>query len=143
VDGRTGRLEAGFITESLTPLERRVFGSVSSGAGAEPRLAGRVDVLATVTGWLGSIDIDARGRGENVVWGDLAADRMAVHLEGQSLGNGESTLVVSASADSLTAWATPFGTAHFDLLQLPDSLSVTGRAAARGEEKLRGRASAR
>jgi autotransporter translocation and assembly factor TamB len=140
VASRSGRLEAGFVSESLTPLESRVFGSVSSGAGAEPRLAGRVDVLATVTGWLGSIDIDARGRGENVVWGDLAAERMAVHVEGQSLGNGESTLVVSASADSLTAWAHSFGTAQLDLLQLPDSLSVTGRAAARGEEKLRGRA---
>jgi autotransporter translocation and assembly factor TamB len=140
VASRSGRLEAGFVSESLTPLESRVFGSVSSGAGAEPRLAGRVDVLATVTGWLGSIDIDARGRGENVVWGDLAAERMAVHVEGQSLGNGESTLVVSASADSLTAWAHSFGTAQLDLLQLPDSLSVTGRTAARGEEKLRGRA---
>jgi hypothetical protein len=140
VENATGRLDAGFTSESLTPLESRVFGSVSGGPGVEPRLAGRVDMVAAVTGWLGALDVAAHGRGEGMVYGRSAAERMAFLLEARGLGNGNARLAVSASVDSLTVWSHAFGTAQFELLQLPDSLSLTAVAQARGAEQVRARA---
>jgi translocation and assembly module TamB len=136
VDGRTGRLEAGFASESLTPLERRVFGSVA-GMGESPRLAGRLDVVGTLTGRLGALDLDGRARLEELVYGAAAADRVHVDVQARGLGSAGATLRVDARADSLVAWSHPFTTAELTVTQAADSVSISALAHVGGEEKVR------
>lgn len=142
VEGRSGRLDAAFATESLTPMEAHVFGEIPAGADADPRLAGRLDATAAVTGWLRDLDVDVSVRGDDLIYAGLAARRLRGQFAGQAMGGPESRFRVTALLDSAAVWTHPFRTARIDATRATDSLVVTlGATAAPGEEKLHARAS--
>jgi hypothetical protein len=140
VEDKSGRLEAGFTSQSLTPLEARVFGSVSGATEEEARLAGRLDAVATATGWLRSLDLDVRARAEGLVLGRAAADQMSVQLDGRGIFGGGTRFTVAARADSLTAWGHGFRSAAADLVLEGDSLTVSGMAESGSAETIRAHA---
>jgi hypothetical protein len=141
VETRSGRLDAGFASESLTPLEAYVFGDVATGADAEPRLAGRVDATAAVIGWLRALDVDVSVRGDELVYAGLAAGSLRGQFAGKALGGPGSHFRATALVDSAVVWSHPLRTARFDATRVQDSTVVTlGATAAPGEEKLHARA---
>jgi autotransporter translocation and assembly factor TamB len=140
VETRQGRLRAGFLSESLTPFEEHVFGAGAT-AGAEPRLAGRIDALATATGWLGDVDVEARIRAEDLVYGGVRARRGSVELTapitrmaGQTTRGTRFDLV--AAADSLTVLGHALQAARLEVSGAPDAMALTLLASAEGRQKL-------
>lgn len=86
VESRSGALELGFISESLSPLEPHFFGSAHAEV---PRLDGRVDARVLLSGWLGAVDVAGRLRAEQVVWGRSRAGRIDADLAGRAARGGE------------------------------------------------------
>ncbi|HSJ23801.1 MAG TPA: translocation/assembly module TamB domain-containing protein [Longimicrobiales bacterium] len=137
VAGRSGQLEAGFLSESLTTLEEHLMGARA--ADDEPRLAGRLDALVAVTGWLGSLDVDGHVRGESLVFRGSTASRMQAAVSG-TFGDDVGGLRVAVTADSVVAFSHPLQQARLELLHTQDSMAVTVQGSAAGEEKLHVRA---
>lgn len=136
VAGRSGTVEAGFTSESLTPLEAQVFGSLRRAADEEPRLAGRLDAVARVTGWVGDLDVQARALFDRPVYGNSSAARLRVEAEA-AIENEGSRFWLTAFADSLNALAHSFQRASVEAVQDGDSLHVTVAAADGLAERLR------
>jgi hypothetical protein len=137
VDGRSGTLEAGFVSESIAPLEEQLMGRPAA-PDAEPRLAGRLDALATLSGWIGELDVDARARGESLVYGGSTAARGRAELAAR-LGTGHSRFRLSATVDSLVILAHPLQQARLDVAVEDGSTLAALTAVAAGEERLHAR----
>jgi autotransporter translocation and assembly factor TamB len=140
VEGRTGELEGSFISESITPFEEVMFGARAR-PDADPRLAGRVDIDATATGWIGELDIAGRARGESIVYGRTAAARVHAELTGRTGAAGGYRLVVAA--DSVTGLVHPLEQAALVAVRAADSTTAVLTAMAGGEELLRARGTVR
>jgi hypothetical protein len=140
VEGRTGQLDAAFASESLTPIEVYVFGDVAATADAEPRLAGRLDAVASLAGRLGDLDLDVSLRGDELVYGAFAAERLRGQIAARHMGSGGTELRLTALADSLTAWSHRAPLARLEARGAGDSTVVTLDASAGAREQLHARA---
>jgi autotransporter translocation and assembly factor TamB len=141
IEARSGTIEAGFISESLTPLEELLHQRNRAPVG-EPGLAGRVDVVGTFTGWTGGFDIGARLRGESLRYSGVSAARLLAELSGR-IEDGAPTLHVTATADSLVALTHVMQHAQLDASRAGDSTSAVLTARSGAETMLRARASLR
>jgi hypothetical protein len=137
VPSRTGSVEAGFTSESLTPLETYVFGGAMRSADAEPRVSGRVDAVARVTGWIGELDLEARALADRLVYGGTTASRLRVEAAGSALRATGSRFTLTALADSLHALTHTFGRASLEAVLHGDSLSAALAAGDGPADKLR------
>jgi translocation and assembly module TamB len=135
---RSGTIEAAFVSESLRPLDELLHPGRAA-SGAEPGLAGRLDVRGTFTGWLGTIDIDALLRGESVVYSSVSAARLRAELSGR-VGQGVPTLRLLATADSLVLLAHTLPQARFAATHTGDSTSTVLTASSGGQTTVRAQA---
>ncbi|HSJ07899.1 MAG TPA: translocation/assembly module TamB domain-containing protein [Longimicrobiales bacterium] len=142
-DGRTGQLDAAFASESLTPLEVHIFGDVAATPDAEPRLAGRLDAVASLTGRLGDFGLDVSLRGDELVYGAFAAERLRGQVAARHMGSGRSELRLTALADSLTAWSHRAPLARLEARGAGDSTVVTLDASAGAREQFHARGTIR
>jgi hypothetical protein len=140
---RTGELEVGFTSESLTPFQGLAPGA-TPGPDGEARLGGRLDLLATLSGWAGALEIVGRARGESLVYGPASAARLRAELEG-TLGaaapGGTGGFRLVASADSLLALSHPLAEARMEAAWRPGGADVAISGGGGGQERFNARAS--
>jgi autotransporter translocation and assembly factor TamB len=137
---RAGRLEAGFLAESITPFEEFVFGATAA-PNTEPRLAGRVNAMVTLDGWIGALDVDGSAQLEDAVYGGSTARRAAFTLAARSQpAAGPLRFDLVAEADSFTALTHTMRLARIEAAGALDSLSVNADARTAGDQTLHARA---
>jgi hypothetical protein len=123
VEGRNGRLDAGFSSESLTTLEPFIYRSGPAEDG-EARVSGRVDAVATLSGWLRDLSLDAEANGDEILVGPLSARRFRADLEGRGIGT-RASFILAGGADSLDVAGHRLATASMAALADGDSLAVS------------------
>jgi hypothetical protein len=136
IEGVEGRLVAEYTSESLTALEPFLYRDRGPAADGEPRVAGRVDALATVTGWLHDLTIDASASGEDILLGPVAASRAHADAVITGIGTAGAGFRLTATADSADAFAHAFQVARLELTGAGDSMTATAGATAHGEDRL-------
>lgn len=130
------RLEAGFATESLTALEPFLYRNRGPAEDGEPRVAGRVDALATVTGWLHDLSVEATASGDDILLGPVSGNQVQAELSGSGLGAGNAGFRLLAHADSAAAFSHPLQTARLEIAGSADSIDVNIGAWQQGEDRL-------
>jgi autotransporter translocation and assembly factor TamB len=136
VHGREGRLQAAFMSESLTPLEVHLLGAAARGSDTDPRLAGRLDAVAAATGWIGDLTVEGRVLGERMVVGGTTAARLSADLHGTGIGGAAARFRISATADSLSVLSHAFASARLEIGRTADSTAISATGEADGVEKL-------
>jgi hypothetical protein len=140
IEGIDGRLEAGYTSESLTALEPFLYRNRGPATDGEPRVAGRVDALATVTGWLRDLAIDATATGDDILLGPVAAAKAHAEARLSGLGSADAGFRLTATADSAGVFRHSFQVARMDLAGTRDSVSITAGSTVAGEDRLFARA---
>ncbi|HSK20972.1 MAG TPA: translocation/assembly module TamB domain-containing protein [Longimicrobiales bacterium] len=136
VETAHGTLQAGYTAESLTALEPFLYRNQGPAADGEPRVAGHVDALATITGWVGNLAIESTGTGSGILLGPVAAGRVHAEVNASGLGTDRALYGVVATADSAQAFTHAFQVARLQLAGTADSMHVTAGATAAGEDRL-------
>lgn len=136
IEGAQGRLEAGYTSESLTALEPFLYRNRGPAADGEPRVSGRLEALATVTGWIGNLDFESSATGQDVLIGPVAASRMHAELTGSGIGTEDAVFRLVGTADSADAFTHAFQIARLELSGTADSVHVSAGATAGGEDRL-------
>lgn len=136
IEGIDGRLDAGFRSESLTALEPFLYRNRGPAADGEPRVAGRVEATAAVTGWIRHLDVAASASGEQVLLGPVSAGRVHAEVKASALGSGSDAFRLVATADSAHALAHAFQVARLEFAGIPDSMHITAGATAAGRNRL-------
>jgi hypothetical protein len=136
VEGRTGRLEASFIAESLAPFEPHLL---PRGGNGEARLDGRLNATAIMGGRLGAFELAAHARADRLLLPGASAARLRADFEWDGAGDFR----LSTAADSVSVRSHRFATAGFAADRTGDSLLLTLDAADAGAEKLHALATVR
>jgi hypothetical protein len=131
---REGLLEMTYTSESLVPLEAYLFGDARAAPDAEPRIAGRVDGTASLTGWLRNLELRTTARGEDLRFGSFNAGRLRLDASAAGIGSEQPLVRMRADADSVGAWRHSVRTAHLDVSGRADSLSIGVSAGGEGRE---------
>jgi len=139
VDGREGRLDVGFTSQSLAPLESYLFDG-APGADAEPRVAGRADALLSLTGAPGAYSLDAEARGDDLVFGTFAARGMTAQLRSSGLGGTDARFRLTTNADSFAVWRHVVQAAQLEAEGTLREIGLAVVASSDSAESLRARA---
>jgi autotransporter translocation and assembly factor TamB len=136
IEGIDGRLVAEYASESLTALEPFLYRNRGPAADGEPRVAGRVDALATVSGWLHDLTIEANASGDDILLGPVAASRAHAEAVFTGIGTAGAGFRLTATVDSADAFAHALQIARLELTGAGDSITMTAGATAGGEDRL-------
>ncbi|HEX6306770.1 MAG TPA: translocation/assembly module TamB domain-containing protein [Longimicrobiales bacterium] len=136
VAGGAGRLDVGFSTESLTALEPFLYRNRGPAADGEARVTGRVDAVATLTGWLRDLTIEGSATGDDILLGPVSAGRMHAEATATAVGTPGAGFRLVATADSVIAFSHPLQVARLELNGAADSIAVTAGATAGGMDRL-------
>ncbi|HEX6135054.1 MAG TPA: translocation/assembly module TamB domain-containing protein [Longimicrobiales bacterium] len=136
VEGGAGRLDVGFSTESLTALEPFLYRNRGPAADGEPRVTGRVEALATVTGWLRDLTIEGSATGDGILLGPVSASRMHAEAAATFVGTSDPGFRLVATADSVIAFSHPLQIARLELSGAADSVAITAGATADGMDRV-------
>src|SRR5690606_14174785 len=100
----------------------------------EPRVSGRVDALASVSGWFRDLTLEATATGDDILLGPVSAERMRASLNAGGIFSGSSRFSLTATADTALAFSHPFQVARLELAGAGDSVAVTTGASTNGED---------
>lgn len=122
LEGRSGRLDAGFSSETLAALEPFVYRTGPAPDG-EARVSGRVDAVATLTGWIRDLTVEADARADDLLVGPASARRIRADLAGAGIG-ASSRFSLAVAADSLVIAEHPIDDALLEAVLAGDSLAL-------------------
>jgi hypothetical protein len=127
-EGGAGRIDAGFTSESLTALEPFIYRR------GPARVGGRVDAVATLTGWMHDLALDVDATGDDILIGPGSARRVRAELSGTGLGGDAASFTLFATADSLELASHPLDRAQLEAFTDTDSITASLVGSAGGAE---------
>ncbi|MGH7447880.1 MAG: hypothetical protein ACRELT_10000, partial [Longimicrobiales bacterium] len=136
IDERQGSLVAGYTSESLTALEPFLYRNRGPAADGEPRVAGRLETVATVTGWLRNLTVEASSTGHDILLGPVSASRLHAEAGVTGIGTQNAGFRFVATADSAVAFTHTFQVGRLELAGTTDSMTVVTGATSGGEDRL-------